>query len=158
MPVDDSGDEAEEEGNPFASLLQQQQQTQKAATSVAPQTEEASSRGDEERSHEHSSLAVETGVSSKEEIGRRAGGRGGTHSISNGGNPRSILKRSQQPNGSTAGVSATSNKKLGFESADSRPARWSTRKPSAADTKNRRKSLSAIQKRRSQLEASAAKR
>ncbi|KAH7488069.1 uncharacterized protein KRP23_2027 [Phytophthora ramorum] len=42
--------------------------------------------------------------------------------------------------------------------ADSRPARWSTRKPSAADTKNRRKSLSAIQQRRSQLEAASSKR
>uniref|UniRef100_H3HBZ4 Uncharacterized protein n=1 Tax=Phytophthora ramorum TaxID=164328 RepID=H3HBZ4_PHYRM len=44
------------------------------------------------------------------------------------------------------------------EESDSRPARWSTRKPSAADTKNRRKSLSAIQQRRSQLEAASSKR
>jgi hypothetical protein len=73
--------------------------------------------------------------------------------------PRSILKRSQQIGGPATRNPTGGGKKLGFEAADSRPARWSTRaKPSAADTNNRRKSLSAIQKRRSQLEISAAKR
>ncbi|KAG1684310.1 hypothetical protein DVH05_011414, partial [Phytophthora capsici] len=70
----------------------------------------------------------------------------------------SILKNSQQLSTGVTRVGAGGKKKLGFEAAGSRPERWSTRKTSARDIKNRRKSLGEIQKRRSQLEVSAAKR
>ncbi|KAG6610753.1 uncharacterized protein IUM83_08166 [Phytophthora cinnamomi] len=143
--LDDSADEAEEkeqqeQENPFATLIQQQQTHKPAATERTSTRSQAGGRA-------NSFLQVDTRT---EDAGRRPA------ATSSNAVGRSILKRSQPHNGvaTTRGV----NKKLSFEAADSRPARWSTQKPSAADTKNRRKSLSAIQKRRSQLEAASAKR
>ncbi|ETK83374.1 hypothetical protein F441_11669 [Phytophthora nicotianae CJ01A1] len=155
--LDDSGGEAEEEEeNPFATLLQQQQQTHKTAT-LAVESDKAMSGNETARECHDSSLVsvAATGDSSKMEARRRAG----TSRDINGGSRRSILKYSQQRSvlATRVGTGVT-KKKLDFEAAGSRPDRWNTRKPSAADTKNRRKSLGAIQKRRSQLEASAAKR
>ncbi|POM80658.1 Hypothetical protein PHPALM_1478 [Phytophthora palmivora] len=144
--LDDS--ECEEEENPFATLLQQQQ-VQNAAKS-AVEVEEAATSGNVRGHHISSvSMARGTGVLPKEQAPRQPVGRGGSH--------RSILKDSQH-NAATSRISANNKKKLGFEVAGSRPDRWSTKKPSVIDAKNRRKSLGAIQKRRSQLEASAAKR
>ncbi|KAG6971955.1 hypothetical protein JG687_00001746 [Phytophthora cactorum] len=156
--LDDSGDEAEGvEENPFATLLQQQQQTQQTAT-LAAEADEAACVGTTSEYHGNSLVSV--AATTKEETGRGAIGRGGTRiGNTNGGNRRSILKHSHQRSvmATRVGTGAKA-KKLGFEAAGSRPDRWSTGKPSSADTKNRRKSLGAIQKRRSQLEASAAKR
>ncbi|KAG6975927.1 hypothetical protein JG688_00001886 [Phytophthora aleatoria] len=154
--LDDSGDEAEgEDENPFATLLQQQ--TQQTAT-LAAEADEAACVGTTSEYHGNSLVSV--AATTKEETGRGAIGRGGTRIGNiNGGNRRSILKHSHQRSvmATRVGTGAKA-KKLGFEAAGSRPDRWSTGKPSSADTKNRRKSLGAIQKRRSQLEASAAKR
>ncbi|GMF24179.1 unnamed protein product [Phytophthora lilii] len=147
------GDEAEEE-NPFATLIQQQQQKAKPVTTNA-----APSCGAAAKDSGNSILQAETAVPTASDAalaGPPARGKVGTKS--SGGSRGSILKHSQRESGKTLVSKASGSKKLGFEAADSRPARWSTRKPSAMDTNNRRKSLSAIQKRRSQLEASSAKR
>ncbi|KAG7388474.1 hypothetical protein PHYPSEUDO_012535 [Phytophthora pseudosyringae] len=152
--LDDSGDEAEEEENPFATLLQQPQQPQKTAKPAA-EADAATISGTAGKDQENSFLHVAATAIGEKETGRRAVDRGST---SRTDNRRSILKHTQQHSVSTDRVGTGNKKKLGFEAADSRPERWSTRKPSAADTKNRRKSLGAIQKRRSQLEASASKR
>ncbi|KAK1932387.1 hypothetical protein P3T76_012381 [Phytophthora citrophthora] len=141
--VDDSGDEAEDE-NPFATLLQQQQ-TQQTVEPVPERNEGATQQSTE--------IRIERPVP---DVEQRNGGLANTNG--NGGNRRSILKDSQQLSTGISRVRAGGKKKLGFEAAGSRPERWSTRKTSATDTKNRRKSLGAIRKRRSQLEASAAKR
>ncbi|KAL3661499.1 hypothetical protein V7S43_013259 [Phytophthora oleae] len=105
---------------------------------------------------ESSFLSVPEAVGTAKDIGQRNGNPAIT--INHGGNHRSILKNGQHHSTGVTRVRAGGKKKLGFEAAGSRPERWSTRKTSATDTKNRRKSLGAIQKRRSQLEASAAKR
>ncbi|RMX64211.1 hypothetical protein DD238_006026 [Peronospora effusa] len=145
--LDDSGNEADEEKNPFESLLQQQ--TPKVTELVALDAEKDASCRIAGRNHNNSAVAI--GASSSEK--QQAISRGSTLGNSgNGDNLRPILKRNQQHNGHTARDNSTSRKKLGFEAAHSRPTRWSTRKPSSTDTKNRRKSLSAILKRRSQLE------
>ena len=151
MLIDDSGNEADEDKNPFESLLEQQ--TQKVIKSVAPQTESLASHRVPRKINSSSLLAVAISASSSEK--QEAFSRNST--LRNRGNDDNlcpILKRNQQLNGHTAKAKTTSSKKLGFEAAHSRPVRWSTRKPSPTDTKNRRKSLSAIQKRRSQLETS----
>ncbi|CAH0485692.1 unnamed protein product [Peronospora farinosa] len=150
--LDDSGNEADEEKNPFESLLQQQ--TPKVTESVALDAEKDTSRRIAGRNHNNSAVAI--GASSSEK--QQAISRGST--LGNSGNEdnlRPILKRNQQHNGHTARDNSTIRKKLGFEAAHSRPTRWSSRKPSPTDTKNRRKSLSAILKRRSQLEVSRRK-
>ncbi|KAE9118268.1 hypothetical protein PF005_g8669 [Phytophthora fragariae] len=142
--LDDSGDEAEEteeQENPFATLIQQQQAAKPA------QDEAAGDRG-------NSFLQVSATATSEDDAAGQSRGRVDISTNNSVGRP--ILKRRQEVKGFNAQV--TTKKKLGFESADSRPTRWSTQKPSAADTKNRRKSLGAIQKRRSQLEAASAKR
>ncbi|KAI9913854.1 hypothetical protein PsorP6_006114 [Peronosclerospora sorghi] len=136
--IDHSGDEVNEE-NPFDFLLQQQMHKKQTCAN-------------EETSHTSSTMVVtSTTPSNRPDCTRRQ-----TNS-EEGGKPIPILKQKQQPTGCT-GRSSQNSKKLVFEAANSRPARWSARKPSAVDTKNRRKSFGAIQKRRTQPEAFVAKR
>ncbi|CAI5735580.1 unnamed protein product [Peronospora destructor] len=149
--LDDSENEAEEEKNPFEWLLEQQ--AQKVTKSVALQTEKAVSSRIDERSHNNALLAEATGASSSEKQQAISKGSSALRNSGSGDNLLPIAKRSQQRNRHTARASNTSRKNLGFEAAHSRPARWITRKASPIDTKNRRKSLSAILKRRSQLKA-----
>ncbi|GMG14724.1 unnamed protein product [Phytophthora fragariaefolia] len=148
---DDSEDEAEgkeEQENPFATLIQQHK-------AVKPPEARAISTGGRASGGRLNSLLHTVGAVPKEIAERRAGCRVNRSNGNTAG--RSILKQSQQQNSFIA--RAGTKKKLSFEAAGSRPARWNTQKPSHADTNNRRKSLSAIQqKRRSQLEAASAKR
>ena len=170
MAVEDSGDEAGEDVhfNPFESLLRQQQKLiQKTTEAVAPRTEEVvTCCSDTETRHVDSSRTVATGDQSKKKKTKEKRGRerdasresSSYDSYSNRGLTCSILKPNQTSDRLIADVNTSVDRKLGFEAAESRPARWSSRKPSAADTKNRRKSLSGIQRRRSQVEADDAKR
>ncbi|CAH0475290.1 unnamed protein product [Peronospora belbahrii] len=156
--LDDSEDEATEGKNPFESLLQQQTQT--TTKSVELIQEKASSREIAERSHGVSLVTAVNGIVLNEKIGQEAISKDSKtfKSSCNEDNLYSTWKHSQQANELKAIANTKSTKKLGFEAADLRPVRWSTRKVAPSDTKNRRKSLNAISKRRSQLETSIAKR
>ena len=163
MAVEDSDDEGgAETSNPFESLLLQQQTTkQSVAADVPPETEMRVRWNEADRGPMDSSRIEATGDQLKKTKENRYSGRMSSdrnisrYSCNNEETSCLTLKSMQE----SEGVSTTGGKKkLGFEAAESRPARWSSRKPSAVDTKNRRRSLSGIQRQRLQVEANAAKR
>ncbi|CAI5731644.1 unnamed protein product [Hyaloperonospora brassicae] len=167
VDVEDSEDEAgAEKSNPFESLLLQQQTTrQTEVAEVPPEAEMSVSWNDVGTGYMESSRIKATGDQSKKTEENRDSGRMSSfkkissHSCENEETSCLRPKSMQESEEFTTRFrSAGDKKKLGFEAAESRPARWSSRKPSAVDTKNRRKSLSGIQRQRLQVEANVAKR
>ncbi|CEG50117.1 uncharacterized protein PHALS_07843 [Plasmopara halstedii] len=154
-----SEDDVEENGNPFATLLDQHKPTYNSIKQQNVEENKSDQHKDPQNHRRNSLLSVAANFAAINDV---------THAIERDhpssdtltkDNRRSIIKYRSNCDDVSTRASRSIKQKFGFESSSSRPERWRTRKPSITDTKNRRKSLGVIQKKFSpQLETSSAKR
>lgn len=126
----DGGEDSEDE-NPFAALLQHR-------TSPPPDSEDQRESGGRDE--------VEVEISQVVEVSTVKSTQGDSREQS----ARSALRRPRKLAKATSSDSQKSTKRLSFESATSRPARWGSSQSSVKDATNRRKALTSLRQQREQ--------